>query len=113
MSQLNYTLEPDDDLFGLEDDKPLVTSLDFVIDYKYTAGDPGCRYTRNGDGWPPSGPEVDWTAKCVKLTQGGVERAPTPAEAKVAEAWIEKHNHDEIVERACEDYGDSMVDTRW
>lgn len=23
------------------------------------AGDPGCRYTKNGDGWPPTGPEVE------------------------------------------------------
>lgn len=112
MSQLNYTLEPDDDLFDLED-KPLVTSLDFVIDYSYTPGDPGCRYTRNGDGWPPSGPEVDWRAKCVKLIQDGIERDPTPAEAKVAEDYLERYRHDEIVELACEDHADSLIDTRW
>jgi len=22
-------------------------------------GDPGCRYTRNGDGWPPEPPEIE------------------------------------------------------
>jgi hypothetical protein len=29
-------------------------------DYHWTPGDPGCRYTRNGDGWPPTDPEVEF-----------------------------------------------------
>ena len=42
---------------------------DFIItielagscDYYYTPGDKGCRYTPNGDGWPPSPPEVEYS----------------------------------------------------
>jgi hypothetical protein len=31
-----------------------------VCEYHVTPGDPGCRYTRNGDGWPPSPPEFEY-----------------------------------------------------
>jgi hypothetical protein len=30
-------------------------------DYHWIPGDPGCRYTRNGDGWPPTAPEVEFS----------------------------------------------------
>lgn len=31
----------------------------FRFDVDYRAGSPGCRYTPNGDGWPPEAPEIE------------------------------------------------------
>ena len=34
--------------------------IEGTVKYCVTPGDPGCRYTPNGDGWPPSPPECEF-----------------------------------------------------
>ena len=31
----------------------------YALTVEYTPGDPGCRMTPNGDGWPPDAPDID------------------------------------------------------
>lgn len=45
---------------GLPDDEYEVSYPKIEIEYRYSPGDPGCMYQRNGDpGWPPEPAEVD------------------------------------------------------
>lgn len=47
----------------------VVFDIEGDVEYDVTPGDPGCRYTPNGDGWPPSPPEVEfWNERVTKLT---------------------------------------------
>ncbi len=50
----NVKLIDEDDTLGLG-----CVTLELSIDYVVHPGDPGCRHTANGDGWPPTPPEVD------------------------------------------------------
>lgn len=47
-------LHDDADELGLS-----CATVEVSIDFTVHAGDPGCRHTPNGDGWPPEPPEVD------------------------------------------------------
>jgi len=116
---LGFTHEPDGDdnpfLEREENGAPKVTAIDYNLDYSWSPGDPGCRYTKNGDGWPPTGPEVEWFPKCVLLTlESGEERKPTAEEAKQAEDWLENYasygskTDDRIYELICEEVDASM-----
>lgn len=100
---LNYTYEPDEGEGPIEG----ATAIEYEIEYLWYPGDPGCRYTPNGDGWPPSGPEVDWEAKCVLLTFNlDEDTEPTTEEAKMAKDWLEKDTHvlyNKIYDMICED----------
>jgi hypothetical protein len=40
-------------------------NIEGKVDFMITPGDPGCRYTHNGDGWPPTGPEVEFWNECI------------------------------------------------
>jgi hypothetical protein len=33
--------------------------IDVTVKADCSAGDPGCRYTKNGDGWPPTSPTAE------------------------------------------------------
>lgn len=118
--KLDWTHEPDGDdnpfLEREEEGAVKVVAIDYVLDCHYTPGDPGCRYTRNGDGWPPSPPEVEFVANCVKLTlETGEERKPTPDEAKLAETWLENHgaSNDRIYDAVCTEVEEAEYSARY
>lgn len=110
---LKYTYEPDEGEGPIE----TATAIEYLIEYQWYPGDPGCRYTPNGDGWPPSGPEVEWEAKCVLLTFNlDEERRPTEEEAKIAKDWLEKDDdilYSRIYEEICTDVDERLEDNRW
>jgi hypothetical protein len=61
----NSTKGTHDWQYEMPEDEPgvpqtVATTLHGDSDYTITPGDPGCRYTRNGDGWPPSPAEVEF-----------------------------------------------------
>ena len=118
--KLDWTHEPDGDdnpfLEREEEGAVKVVAIDYVLDCHYTPGDPGCRYTRNGDGWPPTGPEVEFTAIATMLTlEDGSEREPTPEEAKTAQDWLENHGAsiDRIYEAVCEEVAEAEYSARY
>lgn len=118
--KLDWTHEPDGDdnpfLEREEEGAVKVVAIDYVLDCHYTPGDPGCRYTRNGDGWPPSPPEVEFVPNCVKLTlETGEERKPTPDEAKLAETWLENNgaSNDRIYDAVCTEVEEAEYSARY
>lgn len=45
---------------------PDLITVEVSVSYSISPYDPGCRYTRNGDGWPPSDGEVEDVTLTVK-----------------------------------------------
>lgn len=72
-----------------------VAELEYEISFTYTPGDPGCRYTKNGDGWPPSGPEVDWSADLLNISADDRDGRPTTIENDTASHWLEESDEAE------------------
>ncbi|RDJ34930.1 MAG: hypothetical protein DWQ19_08840 [Crenarchaeota archaeon] len=71
---------------------PNVTFIDLELDYTYQPGDPGCWRTSNGDGWPATGPDIDWATRCVRLHfKIDPPIAPTEEEAKQAAKWYDDY----------------------
>ena len=81
-----------------------VTALTYDVKYTVTPGDPGCRYTKNGDGWPPSGPEIEWQATLTKLEGDGIDRVPTDVEAATAKWWLEESDDGEEVHDSLQEF---------
>lgn len=48
--------------------------IEYLITATVSPGDPGCRYTKNGDGWPPTGPECE----VERVTLDGAEVPSEP-----------------------------------
>lgn len=123
MKQMNgvidWTFEPEGDdnpfLESEEAGAPKCIQIDFKVDYTYHPGDPGCRYTANGDGWPPSGPEIELFPHCVKLhLENGVTRLPNKVEAIAVNEWADNfldcgRHRDRLEELVCEDVADRMI----
>lgn len=72
-------------------------SVEGTVEYTVTPGDPGCRYTRNGDGWPPTPPEVEFyneritkvMLSCGELeTIISLEKLDAAARKQWAETWF-------------------------
>jgi hypothetical protein len=67
---MNTTIKLTDDQDSL---KLGYATVEVSVQYVVHPGDPGCRYTANGDGWPPSPPEVevsDWIVSRVSSGDG-------------------------------------------
>jgi len=97
----DYEPEGDDNPFleREEEGAEKVDLIAFELEYDITPGDPGCWRTPNGDGWPPSGPEVEYYPKCIRLEfVNGEKRIPTPEEAKQAEDWLNRQGDTSIGE---------------
>ena len=76
--------------FGEEDDE-------YVADVTCTGNwwhDPGCMYTKNGDGWPPDdGLDID-EIKVNKVTKDGIEVPVTKEMEEAIEEVIEEFDWD-------------------
>jgi len=65
----------------------------FEIAYRITPGDRGCRMTANGDGWPSSPDEYEFTSiECTEIESEWVgqkfKRTPGPVEASAIGEWF-------------------------
>lgn len=116
-STIDYTLEefPFTGEFG-----PDLITVEVSIAYSISPYDLGCRYTSNGDGWPPSGGEVEdveFTVKsAVSYDEMGEELRFSQAEFPAIVKAINEHfDADEkfrnrIDELCIEDAGDRASD---
>jgi hypothetical protein len=62
-------LTDDDDSLSLGQ-----ATVEVFVTYVVHPGDPGCRYTANGDGWPPEPPEVEVVSwRLLRVVAGGAD----------------------------------------
>jgi hypothetical protein len=93
--QIEYHFEPDSPFLGID-------LLEFTLDYTVYPGDPGCRMTRNGDGWPPSPPEVEFEVKSVTVWwQDGESKVCRGNEAKWLVETFERFMEKNTLEKEC------------
>lgn len=96
----------------------VVATVNGESEYTASPGDPGCRYTRNGDGWPPTGPEVEIHTHRVKsitldLTtpdgkQNEMVELPVPKDmqAKLGDMFYPLVDEDKLTDWVLEHAGD-------
>lgn len=84
-------------------------TIEGTVQFIATPGDPGCRHTRNGDGWPPTPPEVEFynpviTGMLLSIGDADVRLSPAnlpdALKNKLAEECFALANNDELTEKA-------------
>ena len=95
MSRYAATIRDESDSLGLD-----FVDIAYVITYTVEPGDPGCRYTSNGDGWPAIAPSVErdsveiasvlptnGAALCVPMTRAWLVIVKEWAERQIEKQW--------------------------
>ncbi len=84
-------LEDDDDALGYGG-----ATVELAVDFVVHPGERGCRYTANGDGWPPTPPEVEITHwRVVKVTAAGAAVTPHAEALPALVEWVVKRIADD------------------